>query len=58
LTLVSSVKAAGEYLLIKCFDYEMTLCLKVGANNKWDGLDLPRSTALKGDMLGFLILEQ
>jgi len=58
LSQVSDVLAAGDHLLIKCFDYEMPLCLKVNNEDSWDGKDLPRQTVIKGDLLGFVKLDE
>lgn len=52
--MVSDVKACGDLLLIKCFQYDMPLCVKAIDSDQWEGRDLPRATALKGDLLGFI----
>lgn len=44
-------------ILFKCFDYEMPLCLKATNEDLWEGQDMPRSTAVKGDLLAFLCLQ-
>jgi hypothetical protein len=39
---VSDIFTCGNYMLFKCFDYEMPLCLKAGQDEVWEGQDLPR----------------
>ena len=41
LTQVSDVFSAGDLLMIKCYNYDMPLCLKV-TGDSFEGQELPR----------------
>jgi len=58
LPLVQNIFAAGAYLFIKCFNYELPLCVKAGKSNEcWEGQDMPRLLASKDHFIDFCLIE-
>jgi len=41
-TQISDVLTSGDHLILKCYGYEMPLCLKIFSTDQWDGKELPR----------------